>query len=49
MDGEKWDDAPACFNCGNTSQNVALLRALINNVKQWVCVRCLPHLIHGPH
>lgn len=40
---------PACFSCGNTSEKAALFRALISNVEQWVCARCLPVLIHGPH
>ena len=48
MDDKK-TEKPACFHCGNTSEHVALFRALIRNVEQWVCARCLPFLIHGPH
>jgi hypothetical protein len=40
---------PACFNCGNTSDQAALFRVLFKSVEQWVCARCLPILIHGPH
>ncbi len=49
MDNKKSGGTPACFNCGNSSENAALFRVLINNVQQWVCARCLPFLIHGPH
>jgi hypothetical protein len=49
MDGQKKSDTPACFNCGNTSEKAALFRVLIKSVEQWVCARCLPFLIHGPH
>jgi hypothetical protein len=49
MSSEKPSDSPACFNCGNTSEKAALFRVLIKNVEQWVCARCLPFLIHGPH
>jgi len=49
MDNQKTGETPTCFNCGNTSDETALLRVLIQNVKQWVCARCLPVLIHGPH
>jgi hypothetical protein len=38
-----------CFNCGKNSEQAALFRTLIKNVEQWVCARCLPFLIHGPH
>jgi ribosomal protein S27AE len=49
MDDKVKTSAPACFNCGNTSEQAALFRVLIKNVKQWACARCLPFLIHGPH
>jgi len=49
MDEKKQADTPTCVSCGNTSNQSALFRALINNVEQWVCARCLPRLIHGPH
>lgn len=49
MDDNKKTAAPVCFSCGRTSEQAALFRTLIRNVEQWVCARCLPHLIHGPH
>jgi hypothetical protein len=49
MDAKKESGTPACFNCGNTSDKAALFRVLIQHVEQWVCARCLPFLIHGPH
>jgi hypothetical protein len=48
MDNTK-TDTPACFNCGNTSDDAALFRVLIKRIEQWVCARCIPVLIHGPH
>jgi hypothetical protein len=47
MSDKNAQNTPACFNCGNTSDQVALFRVLIKNVKKWACARCLPHLIHG--
>jgi hypothetical protein len=49
MDDKKEKESPVCFNCGNTSEQAALFRVLVKNVKQWACARCLPFLIHGPH
>ena len=49
MTEENKTDTPACFNCGRTSEQAALFRTLIKNAKHWVCARCLPALIHGPH
>jgi hypothetical protein len=49
MSDKKKTDTPTCFNCGKTSEQAALFRTLINNTKRWVCARCLPSLIHGPH
>ena len=49
MDERKKTETPVCFNCGNTSEQAALFRTLIKNLEQWVCARCLPRLIHGPH
>jgi hypothetical protein len=49
MQDEKTTTPPACMNCGNTSDKAALFRVLFKNVEQWVCARCLPFLIHGPH
>jgi hypothetical protein len=36
-----------CFNCSNTSKNAALIKCEVNEEEKWVCVRCLPMLIHG--
>lgn len=49
MEEAKKGNTPVCFNCGNSSEQAALFRVLIKNVEQWVCARCLPFLIHGPH
>jgi hypothetical protein len=49
MDDKKAKESPVCFNCGNSSEQAALFRVLIQNVEKWVCARCLPFLIHGPH
>jgi hypothetical protein len=49
MDEKKKTETPVCFSCGNTSDQAALFRTLIKNLEQWVCARCLPRLIHGPH
>ncbi len=40
-------ETPACFHCGNTSEEAALFRILIKNVQKWVCARCVPIVIHG--
>ena len=49
MSEEKTAGTPACYNCGNTSEQAALFRVLIKRVERWVCARCIPILIHGPH
>jgi ribosomal protein S27AE len=49
MSEQKTAQTPTCYNCGNTSEKAALFRVLIKHVEQWVCARCLPILIHGPH
>ena len=49
MEDKRTAESPVCFNCGNTSEQSALFRVLIKNIEQWVCARCLPVLIHGPH
>lgn len=36
-----------CFNCRNTSNEAPLIKVEVKGVEQWVCVRCLPMLIHG--
>ena len=49
MNEKKTVESPVCFNCGNSSEQSALFRVLIKNIERWVCARCLPILIHGPH
>lgn len=39
--------ANKCFNCGNTSNDAPLLQVERGGKLEWVCVRCLPILIHG--
>lgn len=37
----------SCHHCGNTEEDVALLPFRLKGESLWVCVRCLPALIHG--
>ena len=41
--------APQCSLCGKTSQEIPLLRGEQKGQPMWVCVHCLPMLIHGAH
>jgi MinD superfamily P-loop ATPase len=36
-----------CFRCGATEENVVLIPCRHAGKSQWVCVHCLPPLIHG--
>lgn len=36
-----------CYNCGSDDMDRALLPVRRNGRSEWVCVRCLPALIHG--
>lgn len=38
-----------CMVCQRTSQDRVLLCGVENDKEVWVCTRCLPMLIHGPH
>ncbi len=38
-----------CLNCGTTSDQAVLLKCENKGKPEWVCVRCLPVLIHGAH
>lgn len=38
-----------CLLCDATSDKVVLLSCEKNGEQKWVCVRCLPILIHGAH
>ncbi|MBI4286803.1 MAG: hypothetical protein HY671_00040 [Chloroflexi bacterium] len=43
----KSGSTPKCMACGADSQSRPLLSALVKGEAKWVCVRCLPMLIHG--
>jgi hypothetical protein len=47
MEGQKANNT--CLHCGATSDRVVLLQCEDKGRLQWVCVRCLPRLIHGGH
>jgi MinD superfamily P-loop ATPase len=36
-----------CFRCGNSEEDAVLIPCRHQGKSQWVCVRCLPPLIHG--
>jgi MinD superfamily P-loop ATPase len=36
-----------CFRCGNTEETAVLLPCRTQGASRWVCVKCLPPLIHG--
>ncbi len=38
---------PECFLCGETDEATALLPVRRRGQSEWVCVHCLPRLIHG--
>lgn len=38
-----------CLSCGSTSDQVVLLACVKESDQAWVCVHCLPMLIHGAH
>jgi hypothetical protein len=42
-------DAAKCQECGATSDQKVLLSCVKDNEQSWVCVHCLPMLIHGAH
>ena len=42
-------DEKRCLVCQATSQERILLSAVQQDRIVWVCVRCLPTLIHGAH
>jgi NAD-dependent dihydropyrimidine dehydrogenase PreA subunit len=37
----------SCFRCGNKETEAVLFPCRHQGKSQWVCVRCLPPLIHG--
>lgn len=38
-----------CFLCNETSDSRVLLKCEDEGNEKWVCVACLPPLIHGSH
>jgi MinD superfamily P-loop ATPase len=36
-----------CFNCGRSEMDAVLFPARNKGESTWVCVKCLPQLIHG--
>lgn len=44
---EDKDDVHACMYCGTTEFQRPVLKARSEGKKGWVCVGCLPRLIHG--
>ena len=45
--GGKAEEAAKCMACGTDSRSRPLLSCLLKGEPKWVCVRCLPMLIHG--
>ncbi len=37
----------SCFHCGHSEEQAVLIPCRKEGHSLWVCVRCLPHLIHG--
>lgn len=38
-----------CMECGATSNDKVLIQCIKQGEEDWVCVHCLPMLIHGAH
>lgn len=38
-----------CFVCGTDKKEVTFLKCINEGTEKYVCVRCLPILIHGAH
>jgi hypothetical protein len=45
----KEQDEAKCLACGNAGEDTVLLSCKQDGEDRWVCVRCLPMLIHGQH
>jgi len=43
------EEKKVCFVCGNDEDANVLLPCRTEGKDLWVCVRCLPPLIHGQH
>ena len=44
---EETAEAKECFVCQSSGEDRVLLACEQNGESKWVCVRCLPPLIHG--
>lgn len=40
--------SPTCLNCTRTDADKPLLQVRYRGVSGWLCVQCLPLLIHHP-
>lgn len=49
MSEEKTNSQKECFICQATSEQKVLIPCEDKNESKWVCVSCLPPLIHGMH
>ena len=49
MAGEEKAKGAECLECHCDSQERPLIPLLYQGQDRWVCVRCLPMLIHGAH
>jgi len=49
MNEEKETGKKECFICQATSEQKVLIPCEEKNEAKWVCVSCLPPLIHGMH
>jgi hypothetical protein len=43
------DEETKCFVCGTAEDDSVFLPCRKEGKDLWVCVRCLPPLIHGQH
>lgn len=46
---ENDEKAQQCMECGSTSEGKVLIQCVKEGEPDWVCVHCLPILIHGAH
>lgn len=46
---ENTEQGQKCMECGSTSDGKVLIQCIKDGEEDWVCVHCLPILIHGAH
>ena len=46
---DQQQEKTVCLNCGTTSDDRLLIAVKKEDADDWVCARCLPQFIHGPH